>query len=155
MAKLHHVRLSEAERALLRDLTSKGSAGAQRHRRARVLLLADAGRSDQAIADALQVGRATVERTRRRYAEEGLEVALARRPQVRPSRTPKLDGAAEAHLVALTCGAPPRGRARWSLRLLADRLVELVAVEGGRLSYETVRRTLKKTRSSHGSNNNG
>jgi transposase len=134
----------------LRELTTKGVGGAQRHRRARVLLLADAGRSDQAIADALQVGRATVERTRRRFAEEGLEVALCRRAQARPSRLPKLDGAAEAHLVALACGAPPEGRARWSLRLLADRLVELVALEGGRLSYETVRRTLKKTRTSPG-----
>lgn len=155
MAKLHHVRLSEAERTALRELTTKGVGGAQRHRRARVLLLADAGRSDQAIADALQVGRATVERTRRRFAEEGLEVALARRAQVRPSRLPKLDGTAEAHLVALTCGAPPEGRARWSLRLLADRLVELVAVDGGVLSYETVRRTLKKTRSSPGVKTNG
>lgn len=155
MAKLHHVKLTEAQRAQLHELTTKGSGGAQRHRRARVLLLADAGRSDQAIADALQVGRATVERTRRRFAEEGLEVALARRAQVRPSRLPKLDGAAEAHLVALTCGAPPKGRARWSLRLLADRLVELVPLEGGNLSYETVRRTLKKTRSSPGAKTNG
>lgn len=155
MAKLHHVRLTEAERAALRDLTTKGTTGAQRHRRARVLLLADGGRSDQAIADALQVGRATVERTRRRYAAEGLGVALARRPQRRPSRTPKLDGVAEAHLVALACSGPPAGRARWSLRLLADRLVELVAVEGGTLSHETVRRTLKKTRSRLGAKRSG
>lgn len=155
MAKLYHVRLSETERVFLRALTTKGHAGAQRHRRARILLLADAGRSDQAIADALEVGRATVERTRRRYAAEGLEVALARRAQRRPSRTPKLDGTAEAHLVALTCGMPPAGRARWTLRLLADRLVELVPVEGGSLSHETVRRALKKTRSSPGAKHSG
>ena len=150
MAKLHHVKLSEAERSALQAMTTKGSGKAQRLRRARTLLLADAGRADEPIAQALQIGRATVERTRRRYAEEGLEAALSRRAQVRPSKLPKLDGAAEAHLVALACGSPPEGRARWTLQLLADRLVELVEVEDGRVSYETVRRTLKKTRSSPG-----
>jgi hypothetical protein len=88
-----------------------------------------------------------VERVRRRFVEEGLEAALNRQPQQnRIAR--KIDGKAEAHLLALACGKPPEGRARWTLRLLADRLVELELVDS--VSYETVRRTLKKTKSSRG-----
>lgn len=148
MAKIYQVKLTTEQRTMLHATVNKGSAKAQRQRRARTLLLADAGRSDQAIAAALQIGRATVERTRRRFFEEGLEAALSRRAQARPSRRPKLDGQAEAHLVALACSAPPEGHARWTLRLLADRLVVLEVVTA--CSHETVRQTLKNTRSSRG-----
>lgn len=145
MAKLYPVKLTESEREKLRALTTKGhQASALSQQRARTLLLADAGRSDQAIAEALQIARTTVERTRRRAFEEGAEAALARRAQRSPSRRPKLDGEKEAHLVALTCGEPPPGHSQWSLRLLADRLVELRVVES--VSYETVRVTLEKKR---------
>lgn len=145
MAKLYHVKLTEPEREKLRAMTNKGNqASALNQQRARTLLLADAGRSDQAIAEALQVARTTVERTRRRCFEEGSEAALARRAQRVPSTRPKLDGEKEAHLVALTCRAPPPGHSPWSLRLLADRLVELRIVES--VSYETVRVTLGKKR---------
>lgn len=148
MAKIYQVKLTAEQRKMLRATVNKGSAKAQRQRRARTLLLADAGRSDQAVAQALEIGRATVERTRRRFFEEGLEAALSRRRQARPSRRPKLDGQAEAHLITLACSTPPEGHARWTLRLLADRLVALEVVAA--CSHETVRTTLKKTRSSLG-----
>ena len=142
MAKLYPVKLTLSERGALRAMTTKGSHSALCQRRARTLLLADEGRSDQGIAQALQIARTTVERTRRRCFEEGVQAALSRRPQRRPSRRPKLDGEAEAHLVALACSAPPGGHSQWSLRLLADRLVELKIVESA--SHELVRRTLGK-----------
>lgn len=142
MAKLYDVKLTEAQREMLLAMTTQGEGGAMSQRRARTLLLADAGRGDAAIAQALQIGRATVERTRRRFVEEGLPAALQRRVQRRPSKRPKLDGEKEAHLVAVVCSTPPQGHGRWSLRLLADRLVELSLVES--ISQETVRRTLKK-----------
>ena len=107
----------------------------------------DGGMTDEEIARSLQIASATVERVRRRCVEEGIEAALGRREQ--QSRRPKkLDGAAEAHLIALACGEPPEGRARWTLRLLADRLVECEIVD--RIHPETVRKTLKKTRSGPG-----
>jgi transposase len=96
------------------------------------------------IAEALGCGRRTVERVRQRLVEEGLEAALHHKPQARPSVAPKLDGAAEARLIALACSQPPDGRGGWTLQLLADKLVELRVVES--VSYETVRRVLKKTR---------
>ena len=99
------------------------------------------------VARSLQIGAATVERVRRRCVAEGIEAALGRREQVN-RRPKKLDGSGEAHLVALACGAPPEGRADWTLKLLADRLVECEIVES--ISYETVRQTLKKTNSSLG-----
>ena len=117
-------------------------APARRLTRARILLLADEGGPDQGIAAALHVHPATVERTRRRFVEGGVERALSDRP--RPGGRPKLDGQGEAHLVALACRTPPEGRARWTMRLLADRLVELELVDA--ISDETVRRALKKTR---------
>lgn len=144
MAKLYPVKLMPAEREKLRAMLTKGNHAALCQRRARTLLLADAGRSDQGIAEALQVARATVERTRRRCFEEGMEAALQRRPQRRPSRRPKLDGEKEAHLVALACSPPPEGHSQWSLRLLADRIVELKIVDSA--SHELVRRTLEKKR---------
>jgi len=152
MPKQHRVRLTEAERAALRHEAAAGAAPARRLARARVLLKADQGEGgpawpDERIAEAVDVSVATVERVRARYAAEGLAAALARR-RPHPAPRPKLDGAQEAHLVALACSAPPAGRARWTLRLLAERFVELEV--GEPVSDETVRRTLKKTRSSRG-----
>jgi transposase len=147
MRKKYLVTLTESERISLEALISKGKGAAHRLAHARVLLKADRGMTDEAIADAVEVSRPTVERIRKRFVEEGLEAALdPRKPERHRER--KLDGELEAKLVALTCGAPPEGQARWTLRLLADRMVELEYVES--LSYETVRRALKQTISSRG-----
>jgi transposase len=150
--KKHIVTLSDDERAGLTELARCGKAAAYKITHARILLKADAapggpGWQDEQIADALDVGTATVERLRRRFVEEGLQAALGRKKQLN-RRPPVLDGAAEARLIALACSAPPEGRACWTLRLLADGLVELEVVPA--VSYETVRRTLQKTRSSRG-----
>lgn len=144
--------LSEEERARLRTLVGSGIAPARTLTRARVLLKADQGEggaawADGAIAGALEVHPTTVARIRRQCAEHGLGAALERK---RPDRVyaRALDGAAEAHLVALACARPPEGRERWTLRLLADELVRLEVVPT--VSHETVRRTLKQTTSSRG-----
>ena len=150
--KIYIVTLTAAERSSLQALIAKGKAAAQKRLHAQILLKADAGPAgagwtDQQIADAFDIGRCTVERVRQRFVEEGLEAALVRKPQQnRIAR--KIDGAAEAHLIATACGKPPEGRNRWTLQLLADRLVRLELVDT--VSSETVRRTLKKTRSSRG-----
>ena len=133
--------LSEAERAELQQLLRGGRVSARRLTRARVLLKADEGLTDEQVADAIEVGIATVHRIRQRCVEEGLEAALGER--ARRGAPPLLTGAAQAHLVAVACSKPPEGRLRWTLRLLADRVVELQLAE--RCSYETVRRVLKKT----------
>jgi transposase len=146
MKKLYIVDLTEAERSGLLALTRKGTLGARKLRRAQILLAADDGLTDAAIAAALHVGVSTVERTRRRFVEGGVDWALSERP--RPGAAPKLDGKAEAYLVALACSAPPEGRERWTMHLLADRLVALGQVAA--VSDETVRRALKKTTSSRG-----
>jgi transposase len=151
MKKKYVVVLSAAERQRLLTLISAGQASARRLRRARTLLLAAEGQSDTTIAAALHTGRATVERTRQRFCQEDLEAALGERP--RPGGRPKLDAKQQAHLIALTCSPAPEGRERWTLRLLADRMVELEHVEA--LSHETVRRTLKKPRSSPGRRSSG
>ncbi len=96
----------------------------------------------------MEVSPATIERVRQRFVEHGLEAALVRKPQERPSRLPTLDGRAEARLIALACSKPPDGRKSWTMRLLADKLVELEVVDS--ISDETVRLALKKTRSSPG-----
>ena len=132
---------------MLRVMLSRGKAAARKLMHARILLKADvsAGRlalSDEAIAEGLEAGRATVERVRKEFVEEGLEAALERRKPRRQYKR-RLDGDAEAHLVALTCQKPPEGRSRWTLKLLADRMVQLEYVET--VSDQTVRRTLKKT----------
>jgi transposase len=142
MPKRYIVDLAEEERAGLLALLNRDVAPARRLTRARILLLADEGGTDPEIAAALHVHAATVERTRRRLVAGGVERALSDKP--RPGGRPKLDGKGEAHLVALACSAPPEGRSRWTMQLLADRLVELELVEA--ISDETVRRTLKKTR---------
>lgn len=141
------VELTEAERARLRTLIGRGEAPARMLTRARILLKANQGEggpgwSDVAIGGALEVHPTTVSRVRRQCVEAGLEAALERK---RPDRVyPRvLDGAAEAHLVAVACTKPPTGRERWTLRLLADELVRLEVVEA--VSHETVRRTLQQT----------
>jgi len=152
MKKKYIVTLTEEERRRLQEMLSRGKAAARKLTHARILLKADAaaggpGWNDESIAEAMEVGRATVERVRKEFVEEGLDVALERRKPRRQYQR-KLDGDGEAHLVALACQEPPEGRSRWTLRLLADRMVQLEYVD--RLSYQTVRRTLKKTNSSLG-----
>jgi transposase len=146
MAKKYVVRLAEDERGMLHGMVRAGKAAARKLTHARVLLKADAdgpGWSDMRIAEALDVGVRTIESLRKQFVEEGLDSALNRRKQVRPSRMPKLDGEAEARLVALACSEAPDGRERWTLRMLADRLVLLDVVDS--VSHETVRQALKKT----------
>jgi transposase len=150
MKKKYPVILSEAQREQLKSLIAAGTAPARKLTHARILLKADQslegpGRVDEAIADAVETSQPTVARVSKRYFEEGLEAALNRRPPNREYHR-KLDGEQEARLIALACSEPPEGQARWSLRLLADRLVELEVVD--EVSYQTVRRTLKKTPSS-------
>lgn len=141
--KRYNVTLTDTERAELRKLISTGKGAARRLAHARVLLKADQGRIDEQIAAEVDVGRATVERVRKRFVEEGLAAALDPRRSAQP-REHKIDGAVEAHLVALACSAPPAGQARWSLRLLAEQLVTLEYLP--RVSHETVRQALKQTR---------
>jgi transposase len=153
MKKVFVVRLAEAERWELDALVRKGKASALTIARARILLKADQGKDGQAqadarVAEALSVAAKTVFNVRRRWVEEGLEAALHRKKQACPSRPRKLDGRAEAELVATCCSPAPQGRARWTLRMLADKLVELEAVDA--ISPETVRGTLKKMRLSLG-----
>ncbi len=151
MKKKYIIKLSEEERKELDALTTKGKAKVRRVRRARILLLADEDFPDDFIAFAVGCGRATVERTRKRCILEGLEAALSEKP--RPGGKPKLTGEEEAIVIALACSNPPEDRSRWTLRLLADKAVELIDHDS--LSYETVRKTLKKTKSNPGSVNSG
>lgn len=149
MKKVFVVHLANEDRLELEALVRKAKISVLKVTRARILLKADQGDRGQAwtdaeIAEALDVAPKTVFNIRRRWVEEGLDAALSRKKQERPSRSRKLDGKAEAKLVATCCGPAPKGRARWTLRLLARKLVELNAVES--ISPETVRGTLKKTR---------
>jgi transposase len=139
-AKLYHVNLTGEERQELLEMTSKGRISARKMKRAQVLLKADEGLKDEDIMAAVGVSRPMVERTRKRLVEGGLNKALNEDP--RPGAKRRLDGRAEAHLIALTCSDPPDEHDHWALRLLADKLVELGVVES--VSYETVRQTLKK-----------
>src|SRR5512147_2014301 len=151
------VRLTAEERTELDDLIHTGKRAASTILHARILLKADAGAGgpgwdDAPIAEAVECGTSTVYRVRQAFVEEGLAAALFRKkPTGRQYR--KLDGAQEAHLIALACAAPPEGRTHWTLRLLADRLVELEVVES--ITPECVRMTLKKTNSSRGCGNSG
>jgi transposase len=151
--KKYKVTLTAEERQQLSDLIAAGKTAALKAGHARILLKADASDGgpawpDARIAEAVEVSVASVERVRQRFVEQGLDAALARKKQDRPSRERKLDGRAEARLVALACSAPPEGRNEWTMRLLADKLVELEIVDT--VSDETVRRVLKKTSSSRG-----
>jgi transposase len=146
MAKIYHVDLAVEERQALLRLIRTGKSSARKINRARILLLADEGRSDQEIQEVLHTSAATVGRTRKRLVEGNLEYALDERKRCGAPR--KLDARQEAYLIALACSEPPPGRARWTLQLLCDKLVELGVVH--EISDETVRLRLKKTRSSRG-----
>jgi hypothetical protein len=146
--KKYVVRLTSEERTKLQRLVSVGKAAARKILHAGILLQADQGPDgpawpDVQIARGLTAHPRTIANVRQRLVEQGLEAALDRKKQVHPSRGIKLDGKAEARLIALRCSEPPQGRMRWTLHLLADKLVELKVVAS--VSYETVRRTLKKT----------
>ena len=147
------VTLTTEEVEQLQSLVGKGKHAAQKVINALILLNCDQSqgtdhrRTSQEIAQVLQVSERKIDRVKRRFVEDGLEVALSGQPSQR-EYVSKVDGDVEAHLIALSCSNPPSGRARWSLRLLADRAVELQWVEA--ISHETVRRVLKKTNSSPG-----
>ena len=152
MNKKYIVTLTAEERATLQEMIAVGKRAARTLAHARILLKADVRADepvweDAAIGQAVEVSTATVQRVRQRFVEDGLAAALRPRPQPR-TRPPLVDGAAEAQLVTLACSTPPAGAARWTLRLLADKLVELAYVE--RVSHETVRQVLKKTKCSPG-----
>ena len=134
------VNLTAEERSELTALTSRGQLSVRKLKRALILMAADQGRNDETISQMLRVGLSTIHRTRQKYVEGGVEWALSERP--RAGGTKKLDGKAEALLVATACSEPPAGRGQWTMQLLADRMVELKVVES--LSDETVRRTLQK-----------
>ena len=145
--KKYVVSLTAEEREYLEKLTTTGKTAAYKINHARVLLKADTNQDgggclDQAIANALDISVSTIERVRQRFVERGLEEALNRQPQAR-HKPRRLDGDAEARLLAITCSSPPCGSARWTLRLLAQHLIELEQVQS--ISHETVRQTLKKT----------
>ena len=151
--KKYRVTLTAEERESLAGLITTGKAAANKLTHARILLKADQaegglGWIDQRIAEALDVSVATIERIRQRFVEQGLELALVRKKQDKPSRERKLDGAGEARLIALACSKAPRGRVAWTLEMLADKLVELKVVDS--ICPETVRQTLQKTNSSRG-----
>jgi putative transposase len=144
--KRYHVRLTAKERGQLLTTLRRGRQSARTLTRARILLLADDQHSDDEIADSLHVGRVTVYRVRKRYVQAGLAGALCEKP--RPGAPPKVSSRLEAQLTALACSQPPEGRGRWTLRLLADKVVELDFVQA--ISHTTIRRVLKKTHSNHG-----
>lgn len=154
MPKIYKVNLDEEEIAYLHKMISTGEEKARKLTRARILLKANEGWTDEAIEDALDVGLATIARLRRRFAEEGLETSLHRRNSKRIYER-LLDGKAEAHLIRLACSGPPEGRTRWTLRLLAEHLVVLDEVDIESVSHETVRQVLKKTNLSLGDDSSG
>lgn len=154
MAKRYIVTLTQEERDSLHQMLSAGKESARKLTRARILLKADENWTDKAIHQALDVSISTIERVRRRFVEGGLEAALNRRPPTRRYER-KLDGKAEAYLIALACSPPPEGRKRWSLRLLAEKLVTLEQVDVDSVSHETVRQVLKKTNSNLGGKSSG
>jgi len=151
MAKRYRVTLTDEERKRLDDLTRKGAASVRMVRRAQTLLLAADAERDEDIAKALRIGMATVARTRRRCVEEGAEAALRERP--RPGARPKLGPKERAYVVALACTQPPEGRHRWSMQMLADKLIELEMVPD--ITDEAIRLLLKRTSSSRGSRSSG
>ena len=145
--KKYIVKLSEQEREELQGLISTGKSSARKVMHARILLKADEseegpGWKDEQIREAVEVSISTIERVRRQFVEEGTDAALSRRPGS-GYREPKIDGEKEAHLIALACSKAPSGQGKWTLRLLAEKMVELEYID--EVSHETVRRTLKKT----------
>jgi putative transposase len=151
MAHKYLVDLTETEQEYLLKLIKKGKPSARKVARAHVLLRAADGAADDAIAQTLQLGVSTVHRTRQRFVDEGLMPALSERP--RQGKPPTLTGKQTAFIVALACSTPPEGYCRWTMQLLADRLIELQQVKA--ISHDTVRRVLKKTTSSPGSARSG
>ena len=151
MAKRYRVTLSEDERDRLERLSRQRTASVRMVRRAQALLLAAEEKTDEVIAEQLRMGVATLERLRRRFVEEGLEASLRERP--RPGARPKLGPKERAYVVALACTKPPEGRHRWTMQMLADRLVELEMVPD--ITDEAIRLLLKRTSSSHGSRSSG
>jgi len=156
--KKHVVKLDEAERNHLQTLVNKGKSSAKLLLKARILLKADAseqgeGWSDGRIVEALDTNMSMVTRVRQQFVEEGFEAVLSRKQRETPARTPIFDGEKAARLTALACSTPPEGRARWTLRLLEDKVVELGIVEAA--SDSTIGRVLKKTRFSLTARNNG
>lgn len=146
--KRYAVMLNPNQRDYLIHLTSSGTESARKLTRARILLKADEGElgpayADKEIKEAVEVSIPTISRTRKTFALEGLEAALIPKKRSKPSRPKKFDGEKEAHLIALACSEAPEGHARWTLRLLAEKMVELNHVSS--VSHETIRRTLKKT----------
>jgi transposase len=139
--KMYLINLSDEERQMLLEMTRKGKIKARKFKRAMILLKADEGLTDQQIMAALNVSRPCVERIRKRFVADGMERALNEDP--RPGQKRKLDGRAEATLIATACSDAPEGHEHWSLRLLAGKLVQLGVIDA--ISHETVRRTLKKT----------
>jgi len=135
------VRLKQEERELLRRLVSKGKEKARKLTRCRILSLADEGKKDARIMESLEVARNTVRQVRSRYLKEGLEAALNEQP--RSGAPEKFNGRQKVGITAIACSAPPEGRNRWTLRLLADKAVELEVADN--ISYKTVERILKKT----------
>ena len=148
MKKRYIVNLTCDERASLEDIAKRQRVSALKRQRALILLRADDDLTDAEIAEELEVGRATVERVRRRCVERGIAAALDRKAQENPSRPRKFDGASEAKLVQIACCTPPEGRTQWTLSLLGERLVELKVFES--VSKSSVQRVLKKTSSSPG-----
>lgn len=151
MAKKYIVSLSDEEHQVLEQFTTTGKRGARQINHARILLKADinhpgGGWLDVEIQEALDVSVRTIERVRQRFVEQGLDAAIKHKPGA--GRKRKMQGAQEAHLIALRCRKPPEGQARWTLQLLADQMVELNYIES--ISHETVRQTLKKTNSNLG-----
>ena len=142
MKKKYIVDLTQEERKGLEGLIRSGKHSARRIRRAHALLKVDAGWTDGKISEALDIGTSTIERLRRRFVEEGMDVALGARSRKPKPYPRKLDGKRQAQLIALACSEPPEGHTRWTLRMLADRMVELAYVES--LSHEAVRQVLKK-----------
>jgi transposase len=149
MAKKYVVKLKGWERLELERKLRAGRESARTLARARVLLKCDEGCTDEEVVEAVGVSLGTVERSRKRYCEGRLDAVLSDRPQPPRPHKRKIDGAAEARLVKLACSTPPDGREGWTLQLLADSMVKLRYVDGT-VSDETVRRVLKKTRSSRG-----
>ena len=151
MAKRYRVTLSEDERERLERLSRQRTASVRMVRRAQALLLAAEDTTDEVIAERLRMGVATLERLRRRFVEEGLEASLRDRP--RPGARPKLGPKGQAFVVALACTKPPEGRHRWTMQMLADRVVELELVPD--ITDEAIRLLLKRTSSSRGSTSSG
>ena len=151
--KKYIIKLSREERDTLRKIITSGRGPARMFTRARILIKADQGDdgpnwSDEQISDALDVTVQTIERVRKQFVEEGFDAVLSRRQYTQKVSRKKIDGNVEAHLIALSCSEPPKGYVRWTLRLLADKIVELGYVEN--ISHEAIRQTLKKTNLSRG-----